>query len=225
MSASQLYRRVYMWVLALSVYAAVYLYAKLLIANPVWAQTLETLVPIAVAVAVVCLAADFNRRNSYLHALRDFWRSLVPAAQTVIQYTHLSEPSKEDFARAQEALSTAIDELRGVFENIPVPRHRTGLYPYENLKDIKVVLDWLSYGEGFRGDDVHRARACIVKLWQEMHSAMLSEFDRAVPARPVSKFLHDGISLSNLLVKDELRDTDLERQVFASHPRDDAESS
>ena len=61
-----------------------------------------------------------------------------------IQYTHMDhEPSKKEFAAVQQALSTAIDELRGVFKNIPARGTRTGLYPYENLKDIRDVVDWL----------------------------------------------------------------------------------
>ena len=75
------------------------------------ADILESLMPITVAIPVAWLAAVFRSRNSYLQALRDLWKHLIPAAQAAIQYTHLTQPNQRDFAKTQEALATAIDML------------------------------------------------------------------------------------------------------------------
>lgn len=184
-----------------------------------WATGLRSFVPVAVAIPAAVLAGAFSRRNSYLQALRDLWCRLIPAVQGAIQYTHLREPKQCHFATVQKELSSAIDELRGVFKNTRAWRSGKGLYPYENLKDIKLVVDWIGYGAKFRHGDVEPARRCIVELWKEMHEAMLAEFDRSVPKEPVSKYLGGGASIADLLRQGRLRDSDFRSGVSPSRPR------
>ena len=217
-------KRLRMWALWCSIWLAVYalLFAYVVVAkHAVLVEILQVMVPIALAIPAAILAHGLNRRNSYLQALRDLWIRLVPAAQTAIQYTHLPQPSQADFARTEEALSTAIDMLRGVFANIPSAGNHAGLYPYENIKDIEKIVSWLGYGNNFRSADSPLARTCITRLWQEMHAAMLGEFDRDVPASPVSKYMNTGSneSLSDLLIGGSLTEGDLCRKRRASAPR------
>ena len=216
MSAQRLRIRILACLVGLIVYAGFYAYAEFYM--PKFAEIFKTLIPIALAIPVAVLAAGFNRRNSYLQALRDLWQRLIPAAQAAIQYTHLASPDQTDFARTHEALSVAIDVLRGVFRNVPT-RNPTGLYPYENLKDISKVVSWLGYGKNFRSEDAARARLCITRLWQEMHIAMLGEFDRDVPRAPVSKYLGEGKSVADLLIEESLNDDDFSFGRLASKPR------
>ena len=76
--------------------------------HPDAASLFTDLLPITTVVAAAILAAAFQRRISYLQALRDLlWKQLVPAIQTAIQYTHA--PTPELFAKAHESVSTAID--------------------------------------------------------------------------------------------------------------------
>ena len=193
-------------------------YAILEFTHPKIAAILDTLFPLLVAIPAAYLAASFSRRNSHLQALRDLWGQLIPAAQTAIQYTHLEQPTQTQYARTLEALATAIDMLRGVFDNVATDRP-PGLYPYENLKDIYKVIQWLGCGSGFRGtQDAKKARKCVTRLWQEMHSAMLTEFDRAVPMRPVSKYLANGYSVADLLFDNKLEDAHLALGQRASRP-------
>ena len=213
-------RRLRIWILVclvwLIVYAGFYAYAEFYM--PTSAEILKTLIPIALAIPVAVLAAGFNRRNSYLQAMRDLWQCLIPAAQDAIQYTHLASPDQTDFARTHKALSVAIDMLRGVFRNVPT-RNPTGLYPYENLKEISKVVSWLGYGKNFCSKDAVRARSCITGLWQEMHIAMLGEFDRDVPREPVSKYFGEGKSVADLLIERSLNDDDFSYGRLASDPR------
>ena len=185
-------KRLRNWIIAsvawLFFFAALYVYAKYY-CKDTFADILEHLILLVVAIPAAILAGAFNRRNSYLQALRDLWQRLIPAVQSAIQYTHLKSPRQSDYAKTQEALSTAIDELRGVFKNVPTKRDRKGLYPYENLKDILDAISWLGYGKHFQENHATRVRQCITRSWHEMHSAMLGEFDRDVPIRPVSKYL------------------------------------
>lgn len=179
---------------------------------------IKDIIPVALAIPTAFLAYAFARRNSYLQALREFWKQLVPSMQKAIQYTHLAEPKQTDFAPVMESLSSAIDLTRGVFSNISKNGSR-GLFPHENLKDIQSIISWLGFGESFKKADAAKARQCITALWQEMHHAMLAEFDRDVPVTPVSKYLYQGESVADLLISKKLIDEDLEKHKPASHPR------
>ena len=211
-------RKLRTFVLGCSLWFIIYAVAYILFnqSKPSHNHILKDLIPIALALPVAVLAWAFRRRNSYLQALRDLWQHLIPAVQSAIQYTHLQSPEQRDFAETQKAIATAIDMLRGVFRNIPT-KDPVGLYPFENLKDISKIVDWLKYDSKFRSSEAERARECIIRLWQEMHSAMLREFDRSVPSRPVSKYLGDGRSVADLLIDGCLADNDLDRP--ASQPR------
>ena len=205
-------------------YSSAYIAARL--CTCVAAEILATLVPLAVAIPAAVLVGAFNRRNSYLSAMRDLWHNLVPAAQGAIQYTHLACPSQADFADTQRALSTAIDRIRAVFDNVP-NGSPSGLYPYENIKDIAMVISWLGFGSDFRKADAIMARKCITRLWQQMHGVMLDEFDRDVPMTPVGKYLDGGgdpRSLADLLIEGCLSDEDMDRKRRPSAPRSNERS-
>lgn len=197
-------RRLRFWISGclgwLILYAGFYAYAEWSDWEPS-AEILQTLIPMAIAIPIAFLAAGLNRRNSYLEALRDLWQQLIPSVRVAIQYTYLAEPDHKDFARTLRALSIAIDMLRGVFKNVPDKCSPDGLYPYENLKEIFEVVRWLSYGENFREGDAEKARQCIKDLWKEMHVAMLDEFDRDVPLKPVSKYLGTGKAVVDVLCR------------------------
>jgi hypothetical protein len=190
----------------LLIYASLGALAKVYTQN-MWYQYYKDSISIALAIPAAFLAAAFARRNSYLQGLRDYWRQLLPSIQTAIQYTHYDKPNQEQFATAQVAISMAIDLTRAVFKNVPHQGAPSGLYPFENLKDIQKVLSWLAPGESSRSyKERDMARNCIVRLWQEMYGALLREFDRDTPIDPVSKYLHNGRSIADNLIRGKLRD-------------------
>lgn len=181
-------------------------------------ERMKTLIPLAVAVPTAALAGAFARRNSHLQGLRELWRYLIPAAQSAIQYTYLVNPDQAAFSKTQESLSTATDLLRGVFCNVPSKGALIGLFPFENIKDIQKIISWLGYGESFRSKSATVARKCITRLWQEMHVAMLSEFDRDIPVSPISKYFNDGVSVADLLIGGTLEPHHLDRERQPSAP-------
>ncbi len=176
----------------------------------------KDLIPVALGVPLALLTFSFQRRMSYLQALRDFWQRLIPAVQSAIQFTHLSNPGQADFARTLEALATVMDLARGVFANVPIAKNRNGLYPYENLKDIYNTISWLGVTNGRSEVDRANARRCVTRLWQEMYNALLVEFDRDVPMNPVSKYLHRGCSIADKLIAGEFKPDDAADYTFAS---------
>jgi hypothetical protein len=134
------------------------------------------------AIPAAVLAYWFSRRNNYVQALRQFWDKVIPSAQETIQYTYLHSPDERDFAKVMASLSVVIDSLRGVFANVPAKDLEIGLYPYENLKTIRRIIKTLDPAKGkVEESDRKAARDCIVRMWHQMHQALLLEFDRAVP--------------------------------------------
>ena len=216
MSARKLRR----YILGCSLWLILYAIALAVAEVEAWhcADILEPLIPVALAIPAALLASAFSRRNSYLQALRDLWKNLIPAVQIAIQYTYLSPPNQNDLSRTREALLTAIDMLRGVFLNVKSDTS-WGLYPFENLKDIDKIINWLGCDGKFRSSEAEMARKCIIRLWQEMHEAMLPEFDRDVPKTPVSKYFGDKRSVADLLITNKLAEDDLCLKRFASQPR------
>ena len=178
------------------------------------AATIKDLIPLAVALPAAFLTYAFSRRNSYLQALRELWKQLVPSVQKTIQYTYLAAPTQADFALVMENLSVAIDLTRGIFSNVGKSGDSRGLFPYETLKDIYRIISWLGFGESFRKNQSHDARICITSLWQEMHHTMLDEFDRDMPVTPISKYLHKkGESVADLLIKESMANIENDKPI------------
>ena len=172
-------------------------------------STYKDLIPLGIAIPAAWLSYCFQRRSSYLRALRALWSDLIHAGNQAVDYTRWDSPrSEEHFRRTIEDLSEVIDAVRGVFKNVPKKETPQGLFPYENIKEIRVIIGWLGYGDQYTKERCEKAHQCIVRLWGVMHYALLQEFDTEVPTFPVSKFLLDegerGPDLKDALLKDNL---------------------
>src|SRR5262249_49605703 len=69
----------------------------------------------------------------------------------------------------------------------------------ENLKEIRRIIGWLGFEERW-SKEKDSAHECIAKLWVEMHSALLREFDTAIPILPISKYLGTGTTIADKLI-------------------------
>ena len=177
--------------------------------NPIY-LTYKDLLPLTVAIPAAWLSYCFQRRTSYLQALRVLWNDLLEAANQAVEYTRWeSTRGEEDFRSTIAALSKSIDAVRGVFKNVPRAGTSKGLYPYENLKDIRTIIGWLGYGEQCSKEKSDEAHKCIVRLWGEMHSALLQEFDTEIPVHPVGKYFDSRIDLATRLIQGNLTEEDL----------------
>jgi hypothetical protein len=173
--------------------------------------TYKDMMPFVIAIPAAWLGFCFQRRASYLSALRSFWDDVIPAVQTAVQYTHLRQPTEKAFSATLKDLSTVIDSLRGVFRNVPTG-DPVGLYPYENLKDILQVISWLGYSNSRSEQDRYQARRCIRLLWASMHQALLQEFDREIPVFPLSKYLDARSSAADKLKEGKLTEEDFKEE-------------
>ena len=174
-------------------------------------QTFKDLIPLFIAIPASWLGYCFQRRLSYLTALRANYHDLVQVIQDAVQYTYLANPSQEHFASTMKGLSVATDSLRGVFKNLP-SKDVLGLYPYENLKEIAKAISWLAPWETRTDEQRSRCRICITTTWASMHQALLLEFDTEVPDYPVSKYLVSRESITDLLIKGDLVEAHIEME-------------
>jgi hypothetical protein len=138
--------------------------------GPEWLiySTYKDLIPLVIAIPAAYLAFSFQRRGSYIQALRAYWSLLVRAVQGAYSYTNQPQPSFDQYSKILTDLSVVIDEARGIFENLPVRGKPVGWYPFEPIKEIHQDLQSLGYGESVTAEKLVRAE-------------LLREFDRDIP--------------------------------------------
>jgi hypothetical protein len=95
----------------------------------------KDLIPLVIAIPAY-LAFAFQRRGSYLQALRTVWEHMVGAVAGALTYTETDAPSQELQLQTMGKLSVVIEEVRGVFRNVPAPGAPEGWYPFEPVKQI-----------------------------------------------------------------------------------------
>lgn len=143
--------------------------------------TYKDLMPLFLGIAAVWLGYCAQRRSAYQQQLRALWTSLVEAVHLAVQYTHLKQPTEEQFRSVLTRLSVAIDEVRGVFCNLNESAEDIGFYPFEPIKDIYGLITDLGYAKTFKAASVKDCREKIFILWKEVRKEILKEFDREEP--------------------------------------------
>jgi hypothetical protein len=159
--------------------------------DPVY-STYKDLVPFLIAIPAAWLGLCIQQRNSYMQQLRKLWSDLVSSVQEGIQYTFLPNPTGDQYAKTLSRLSCAIEEVRGVFENMPGGRPEIGLYPFEGLKTIRREVMNLGCNGPLAQERAAAARRAIVGQWKELRSKLLREFDRDSPTWPQSPYVTDN---------------------------------
>jgi hypothetical protein len=143
--------------------------------------TYKDVLPLIIALPAIWLGYCLQRRNSYMQQLRILWSKLVDSIQCSNQYTFIENPTPEQFAKTLQAMSVAIDEVRGAFMNLGESSQDVGLYPFEPLKQIHEVLRKLGCGPSATETKRERARDEILELWKAVRQELLREFDREEP--------------------------------------------
>jgi hypothetical protein len=160
---------------------AVYLRAPFAEAESSYYRTFKDVMPTMIAVPAAYLAFAFQRRNSYLQALRTLWSHMVHAVAAAMAYTDLDAPTKAEYQAVLMKLGVAIEEVRAVFKNVPKAGDADGLYPFEPVKRIYQEIRALGHGDGSSAADRLAARSRIYNMWKDSRSRLLAEFDRDTP--------------------------------------------
>jgi hypothetical protein len=138
-------------------------------------------IPLVIAIPAAYLAFAFQRRSSYLQALRSVWGHMVEAIAEALTYTDTESPTQEQKLQVLAKLSVAIEEVRGVFKNIPSGRTHDGWYPFEPIKQIHQEIRDLGSGTAETVKARAAAKERIYKMWKASRAQLLAEFDRDKP--------------------------------------------
>lgn len=174
-----------------TIYAVISLYSLVLISGVliyyndsslkrIHYQIFKDLIPFSIAIPAAYLGFCFQRRSSFLQALRQLWTNLIVSVNSSIQYTHLTESTNQQYSETLVLLSRSIDEVRGVYKNLKEKEDGTGLYPFECLKEIHDLISELGYGQIDSAKAI-RTRKNINLCWKDLRKSFLSEFDRSEP--------------------------------------------
>jgi len=81
------------------------------------------------------------------------------------------------YAKSDEHLAKALEDYQHDAD-------ATGLYPFESLKQIRLVIQRLGFGDAVTADRAMIAREAIEKLWRVLRAELLKELDRDFPEFP-----------------------------------------
>ena len=132
-----------------------------------------SIIPFLVAIPAALLTRGFQRRASYIKALRNVWPKIVESGRLAIEYTYIKAPTEQQFRDVVISLSSSIDHLRMLFKNVG------GFYPVESIKMIYEEFDAIR--STFKFDNPEGARNRISALWHQARDSILEEFDRVIP--------------------------------------------
>jgi hypothetical protein len=138
-------------------------------------------VPIIVALPAAWLASAFQRRLSYMQALRNLWSDAIDSVHAALRYTENPSPSPVLYASTLSKLGITIEHVRAVFKNVDEREGTGGLYPFEHLKLIYAAVADLGYGDDVTDADRRAAKINVVRHWKGVRARLLLEFDRATP--------------------------------------------
>ena len=178
-----------------AVYLSVIAVAFLLHAtSPAQYGVLRDFVALAVAAPAAWLAWAYQRRLSYMHALRQLWSDAVASVQSAFRYTCTPAPSQLHYSQTLSNLATTIEQVRGVFKNVDEVAGTGRLYPFEQLKLIHSAIFELGYGEDASEDLRQAARLQITRCWKPARAPLLLEFDRSTPTYrgDLESMMHDA---------------------------------
>jgi hypothetical protein len=154
--------------------------------------TYKDLIPLVIAIPAAYLAFAFQRRSSYLQALRSVWEHMIAAVAGAMTYTDTTSPSQEQQVQTLNRLSVVIEEVRGVFRNVPVPSEPEGWYPFEPVKQIYQEIRDLGFGEHATPAARAASRDRIYRMWKANRVQLLAEFDRDLPTHHHAEWAREG---------------------------------
>lgn len=152
----------------------------------------KDMIPLVIAIPAAYLAFAFQRRSSYLQALRSVWGHMVGAIAAALTYVDTESPTQEQQRQVLAKLSIAIEEVRGVFKNIPAGGSRDGWYPFEPVKQIHHEIRDLGFGATCTAESRGAAKQRIYDMWKSSRTRLLAEFDRDEPTSHHAEYAELG---------------------------------
>ena len=136
---------------------------------------------------VAYVANVYQKRQSFIEALKEEWRDIIAAKSALFTYTQLERPSVEQYLEAFCRLSETIDNMRTVYQNVGETADLIGLYPYAPLHDMRRALQTLDPRKSPVADAEARtlARDAILQSFYALRETFLEELDLEAPDHPL----------------------------------------
>ncbi|MFX8565712.1 hypothetical protein ABTL91_19115, partial [Acinetobacter baumannii] len=90
----------------------------------------------------------FQKRSTFIEALKAEWQDIIQTKSALFTYTQLEKPTVEQYLETFCTLSETIDNMRSVYRNVGETGDLIGLYPYAPLHDMRRVLQTLDPRKG-----------------------------------------------------------------------------
>ena len=139
---------------------------------------------------VAYVANVYQKRASFIDALKEEWRDIIAAKSAVFSLTQIDRPTLDQYLAAFCRLSETIDNMRSVYRNVGETDDLIGLYPYAPLHDMRRALQTLDPRKLPVPDADARnlARDAILPSFYALRETFLEELDLEAPDRPLLIF-------------------------------------
>ena len=129
----------------------------------------------------------FQKRSSFVEALKEEWRDIIATKSALFAYTQLERPTPEQYIATFCRLSETIDNMRSVYRNVGETDDLVGLYPYAPLHDMRRVLQTLDPRKNASPDQQARnlVRDAILQSFYALRETFLEELDLEQPDHPL----------------------------------------
>jgi hypothetical protein len=136
---------------------------------------------------VAYIANVYQKRQSFIEALKEEWRDIITAKSALFTYTQLERPTLEQYLATFCKLSETIDNMRSVYQNVGETEALIGLYPYAPLHDMRRALQTLDPRDypNLDGEARKLARDAILQSFYALRETFLEELDLEQPDRPL----------------------------------------
>jgi hypothetical protein len=136
---------------------------------------------------VAYIANMFQKRSSFVEALKEEWRDIIATKSALFAYTQLERPTLEQYLATFCRLSETIDNMRSVYQNVGETDELVGLYPFAPLHDMRRALQTLDPRKTPDADAETRnlVRDVILQSFYALRETFLEELDQEAPDHPL----------------------------------------
>ena len=136
---------------------------------------------------VAYVANVYQKRASFIAALKEEWRDIIAAKSALFSYTQLERPTLDQYLSTFCKLSETIDNMRSVYQNVGETSDLIGIYPYVPLHDMRRALQTLDPRKNPNPDADARnlARDAILQSFYALRETFLEELDLEAPDHPL----------------------------------------
>jgi hypothetical protein len=129
----------------------------------------------------------FQKRASFVEALKEEWRDIITTKSALFAYTQLERPTEEQYIATFCKLSETIDNMRSVYQNVGETHDLIGLYPFAPLHDMRRALQTLDPRKNAELEAPARnlVRDAILQSFYALRETFLEELDLEEPDHPL----------------------------------------